>query len=251
MEDLTSEIKALAKREGVNLVGIASTKDWKAVKGHKPTDVFPKAKSVIVLIVRTPDPVIETGNVKDREDAAVEAERMIGEVGAKISSILVKKGYLGIPIKSNAFPLNSTPIPYRTAEYFSALEKQPFHKDHLRGQLSLVYAAFKAGLGVVGKSGLLLTPQYGPRIHIGAIISNASLEPDKPLNMDFCSKCLICEKVCIGESIKKGHRNPERCWRTEWEKGEPIPGLPFKVCPAPCLRNCPVGKLKERCRSLS
>jgi len=246
MEDLTLEIKALAKGEGMNLVGIASTKGWEAFRGHKPTDVFPKAKSVIVLVVQTPDWVIERGNIKEREDAGADAERVMEHAGAKISSHLLKRGYLGVPIKSNAFPLGLTPILYRTPEYFSALEKQPFHREYLRGQISLVYAAQKAGLGVAGKNGLLLTHQYGPRVHIGAIVTNAFLNPDKPQTKDFCRKCLVCESICIGGSIKNGHQDPDKCWRAEWEKGEPIPGLPFKACPAPCLKNCPVGKLKEK-----
>ena len=44
-----------------------------------------------------------------------------------------------------------------------------------------VSAAFLAGLGRLGKNGLLLHPQYGSYIFIGEIVTDLDLQADQPL----------------------------------------------------------------------
>jgi epoxyqueuosine reductase len=249
MLSITSEIKALAKQEGVNLIGVAPARGWKEIaRGYKPTDVLSDARTVIVMANQTPDRIIEEGKPSEKENAGAVAREKADRAGAKIVGVLIKNGYFGVPVEPYACPLGDLPSAYRTPEFLGAFERHPSQREHLRGEIPLKYAAYKAGLGVIGKSSLLITPQYGPRVHLAAIVTNAALAADKPMDVDFCGGCSECERVCIGKSIQEGRYDPDKCWRAEWELGVPIPGYAFKICLAACMRYCPVWMLKEKYR---
>jgi len=64
--------------------------------------------------------------------------------------------------------------------------------------------AIDAGLGELGRNGLLITPQYGPRVRLCKIFTDLPLEPDKPIEFgvkEFCKKCKLCAKHCEVEAI--------------------------------------------------
>ena len=232
----------------MSLIGIASVRNWKVPRGHKPSDVLPDAKSVIVMAKQVADKVIDDTPTAERENDGKAIGKEMYRVGAEIMKVLLKNGFIGVPIEYVHFPLGSIPPPYRTPEYFRALAKHPVNRELLRGTIPLKYAAYRAGLGAIGRSSLLISPQYGPRVRLAAIVTNAPLTPDMPMKIDLCGGCTICEKVCIGKAFRDGRHDPELCWRGEWELGDPMPGLPYTVCPAPCVKFCPPGKLKEKYR---
>lgn len=82
-----------------------------------------------------------------------------------------------------------------------------------------------AGLGWIGKSGLLITPELGPRQKISAIFVSITNLPVKDHNEHswityYCDKCGKCVKACLEEAlIEKNHPggnkeiefNPELC----------------------------------------
>jgi epoxyqueuosine reductase len=59
----------------------------------------------------------------------------------------------------------------------------------LLGDISLRHAAVGAGLGTIGKSRLLLTRKWGPRVRLGAVVTNAPLEADRPTEERVCDNC--------------------------------------------------------------
>jgi ferredoxin len=66
--------------------------------------------------------------------------------------------------------------------------------------------AIDAGLGELGRNGLLITPQYGPRVRLCKVITNLSLKPDKPIEFGvkkFCKKCKLCAENCKVSAISK------------------------------------------------
>jgi epoxyqueuosine reductase QueG len=65
----------------------------------------------------------------------------------------------------------------------------------LAGDLSLKHAAAMAGIGMMGFSDLLITPQFGPRQRLSALVTDAPLEEDPLLKEDFCAQCV--EKKCV------------------------------------------------------
>jgi epoxyqueuosine reductase QueG len=64
----------------------------------------------------------------------------------------------------------------------------------------------KANLGLIGQSGLLITPELGPRLKISAIFVSIANLPIKENNehswiTDYCEKCGKCIKACPEKAI--------------------------------------------------
>jgi len=96
------------------------------------------------------------------------------------------------------------------------LEKQGFKARPLMFMDSwkvilLKDAAVKAGLGILGKSNLLATPQYGPRVRLTAIFTDAEIEPDKELSEDLCSNCNLCIKACPTGALSENGFERDKC----------------------------------------
>ena len=73
-------------------------------------------------------------------------------------------------------------------------------------------AAFLAGLGRLGKNGLLLHPQYGSYIFIGEIVTDLDLQADQPLVPPSCSNCGKCVRACPQGALQEdGSVCLERC----------------------------------------
>ena len=73
--------------------------------------------------------------------------------------------------------------------------------------------AVDAGLGALGRNGLLLTPEYGPRVRICKVFTDIPLLADD-LNLNFikkvekfCKTCFKCAEACETDAITK-EKNP-------------------------------------------
>ena len=116
--------------------------------------------------------------------------------------------------------------------------------------------AMQAGLGDLARNGLLITPQFGPRVRLSKVITDLPLEPDTPIDFGVTEFCLACEKCadsCPSQSIMTGDRtteinnesnnsgalkwpiNAETC-RTYWARAKRGGG-----CTA-CISCCPYNK---------
>ena len=70
--------------------------------------------------------------------------------------------------------------------------------------------AIDAGLGQLGRNGLLVTPEYGPCVRICKLFTDLPLEPDAPIDFgltETCIGCRRCADACEGEAIS-GAREP-------------------------------------------
>ena len=64
--------------------------------------------------------------------------------------------------------------------------------------------AIDAGLGELGRNGLLITPQYGSRVRLCKILTDLPLEADKPIEFgvkEFCKQCKLCAEQCEAGAI--------------------------------------------------
>ena len=87
--------------------------------------------------------------------------------------------------------------------------------------------AADAGLGVIGRMGLLMVPRLGPRVRIAIVTTDLPLAYEQqkahPAALDFCRKCKKCASVCPSNAIPFGPMqemegsfrwriNSERCY---------------------------------------
>jgi ferredoxin len=85
-------------------------------------------------------------------------------------------------------------------------------RAHIDGNYRVIapLVARSAGLGEIGRMGLLMTPRLGPRVRIGVVTTDLPLTPDPPSDdrtvLDFCSICRKCAANCPVGAIPDGDR---------------------------------------------
>ncbi len=79
------------------------------------------------------------------------------------------------------------------------------------GELVDVAVAQRAGLGFIGKNGLLITEEYGSFVYLGEIITNIAFDPDAPIP-NGCGTCTRCIDHCPTKALLgDGRMNAKRC----------------------------------------
>lgn len=134
----------------------------------------------------------------------------------------------------------------RESGYHAFVPTGLLNRERLIHRLSFKLAAYEAGLGVYGRCGIIITPEYGPRVNFGAVLTDAKLEPDEKLtNFNPCQDCRLCADLCPPKAINsdlsppKSH-NRELCLDFIRELRESTDDKRF-LC-GYCYENCPVGK---------
>lgn len=87
-------------------------------------------------------------------------------------------------------------------------------RAHIDGNYRVIapLVARDAGLGEIGRIGILMTPRLGPRVRLGVVTTDLPLVADPPGNdlsvVDFCTVCRKCAENCPTRSIPSGDREP-------------------------------------------
>ena len=97
----------------------------------------------------------------------------LDRIGLAMSGLLQEGGYAAL-----AVPASQTPDGSRLWGIFS-------HK----------LAAHLAGVGWIGKSCLLLTDRFGPRVRLVSVLTDAPLETGSTLDKP-CGQCRVCVEAC-------------------------------------------------------
>ncbi len=111
--------------------------------------------------------------------------------------------------------------------------------------------AIDAGLGELGRNGILVTPEFGPSVRLAKILTSMPLDKDYPIDFGveaFCNNCLLCAEHCPSQSIsyndktfdqtcynnnggvKKWYINGETCLKFWQENGSSCSNC-ITVCP--------------------
>jgi epoxyqueuosine reductase QueG len=192
-----ADVKAKARELGADLVGIADAAAVERAPGcpNTPAGILRGARSVVVVarrllwgMSREPDP----------------ANRNVHYAGELALTRLEDVTYeLGRYLEDHGFPSLITPSAYSRA-----------HQVEVAGKtLSLTHLAVDAGLGTLGLGLQLLTPEHGPRVILGAVLTQAPLAAD-PRSADAlcrgeaCGRCLL---ACPGDAIGHFAHDLGRC----------------------------------------
>ncbi len=120
-------------------------------------------------------------------------------------------------------------------------------RAHIAGsnyQAMLPPLGWEAGLGELGRLGILITHKFGPRARLGLVTTDLPLIPDEPKILgiqNFCQKCQKCASNCPAQAIPHGEKteengvlkwvlNREECYRF-WRKAGTDCAVCIHVCP--------------------
>ncbi len=224
---MDSQILEKARFLGASLAGVVDTALlWNAPSYRVyETAAFPtKARSVLVLALAHPEihPELDWWGV---EGGTIGNQRL-----QQISESL--KQWL-----HNEYAIFARPIPYQ-------LES---------GGIFLKDAATLAGLGVIGRNNLLITPEFGPRVRLRALFLDIEVTPPKIGAFAPCDACdMPCRLNCPRNAFAAGSYDRDACaeqMRADEDNRVIIkeavnrgtPEVRIKYCRT-CELACPVGK---------
>lgn len=91
------------------------------------------------------------------------------------------------------------------------------------GGIFLKEAGVSAGLGVIGRNNLLITPRFGPRVRLRALLVDVDLHDGGGLEFDPCGACPApCRQACPEQAFGSGSYERSRC-RRQLEKDQRNP----------------------------
>lgn len=184
--DLTKGVKEFAvERLGIDLLGVAPANRFEGgPEGSRPTDYLPNAISVVVGAAKIPDAVVEVAGHYEEMGKTLGPYMWYGYV------------ILNWDLSSAARRL----VRFLEAKGFKSLPFPPtglLYKYGSRADFSHRHAAVAAGLGEFGFSGLLLTPEFGPRQRLVSVITDAPLKASPMYNGPKLCRPDACEYACI------------------------------------------------------
>ncbi|MFX1456725.1 MAG: hypothetical protein ACFFDB_15235 [Promethearchaeota archaeon] len=205
----TSDIISLLNSEGIEIVGVSPIKPLLTESRYEEnvSRICPNAKYVIVFGNIFPQSILDAcpDNARPARFALEALYSEGAEICLKVSRYLEKKGYRGVIIP------NYLPV------------EMSYTTFGLKGDLNLKKAAAEAGLGSRGKSDLLITPNYGPRVRLFGIITDADLTPTPKDEKNYCTNCNICIKSCPSGALSESGCDPRLCGPYAMKWG--LPGI--------------------------
>ncbi|MHA2394533.1 MAG: reductive dehalogenase [Promethearchaeota archaeon] len=172
---MTSKLKKAAKLAGANLVGVTKFDiNWVFANERyslKPIKL-PEVKYAVVMGIEMDELGIATSPHSPSAAAVGIGYSKMAFIIGTLAEFIRNLGYIAVPSGNDtAF---SIPL------------------------------AVDAGLGEMGRNGLLITPEFGPRVRICKVFTDLPLVPDMPIKfgvVDFCKTCNKCVNACMADAI--------------------------------------------------
>jgi epoxyqueuosine reductase QueG len=104
-----------------------------------------------------------------------------------------------------------------------------------KGHISHKLLAVESGLGFIGKSGLVVSPQYGARVRYVSALTDLEFEPDKKIIGD-CGNCKKCINACPAGAISEQGVDLKKCL-VKLKEFARMPGIGQYICGV-CVKVC-------------
>ena len=189
-DDLKRVLCEKAHELGANLVRSCSVRMWETHPMQSPEfwphAIWPWAKNVIVLGIPLYAPMIRTTPSMVYQDLYDTSNRVLDDIAYRLTNYIVT----GLGYRAIFFPRDC----YYNIE---ALEANP------NAAFSHVVAGYYAGMGSIGDSHNLLTKEFGPRVRLVSVVTDAPLTPDAMLQKNVCIHCGKCLQSCPSQCFRK------------------------------------------------
>lgn len=235
--DIQNRLSGFANAVGADFYGVAdltSAREAILAQGGPVVAKYPRALSIGISLL---NPIVD--QLPQRADRAVAmnyrrhaydvVNQRLDHVASQLSGQLQKEGHRALPVPAS----------------------QTVDDERLCGIFSHKMAAHLSGLGWIGKSCLLITPQVGPRVRWATVLTDAPLVATGQSTDERCGDCQQCVDICPPRAFTGQPFRPEEprevryaaqaCERY-FDEMEETTGL--SVCGL-CLYVCPYGRVGE------
>lgn len=182
---LKQDLIAQAKRLGADELRIASVSDYESVvpTNAKPSYLAEGMKSIVVFYKHLLTGATVMGDVTTQAGNSHLALDFGEEYSFLLGEWLEDEGFVALPVSPEYADSDITPAG--------------------AGLLDLKWTAEFCGLGHVGLNLNFLSADYGSRVYLAALLTDAELPPDPPLEKPLCPgmSCGRCAVVCPPKAI--------------------------------------------------
>lgn len=226
VKNIKSKVIKEAKRLGAELVGFAPVSRWdkfnEVPEPYRPKSVWTEAQTVIVLGVPILLPIIESTPSINYQELYNTTNQLLDRTAYQLSVFLNNQGFASIFLPRDGYG------------NLEILWRKPI------AGFGHVYAGKYAGLGTIGLNNMLLTPEFGPRVRLVSVFTEAKIEGLPVIKKELCPKCGLCARLCPVDAFKPdkdrviAEMNKNRCTKRHQDlrKQSCWPcGICAKVCP--------------------
>lgn len=220
MKDITIQVRELLLAQGADLVGFGNLSEVKEAG-------FPCGISIGIKLPKHIVGEIENGPTADYHKAYHDINARLNALASTAADYLMAAGYKALAnTTENVIKLseNRTQLPHKTV-------------------------AVRSALGWIGKSNLLITPQYGGAVRLSSVLTDAPLETASQPVTSLCGDCEVCRLRCPAQAILGNHWHSESdrddmfrmkdCESTANRLSDENFGVPEATICGICFATCP------------
>lgn len=238
-DPLEAKIRELALSLGADYFGVADlapARDAILAQGGAEIARYPRAISIGIALLhpivdRLPQRSERAALIHYRQHGYEVVNLRLDAIISQLSSALQRAGCQALPIPA----------------------AKRVDNERLCAAFSHKMAAHLAGLGWIGKSCLLVTPENGPRVRWATILTNAPLAPTGAMTSENCGECSECVDICPVQAFTGRAFHPEEPRELRYRASlcdQYLEHLKVKdpetaVCGL-CLYVCPYGRQASR-----
>jgi epoxyqueuosine reductase len=193
-EATVEAVRRLAENEGVPVLGVAPSAAMEnGPAGYRPSDLLPGARSLICFALPLPRTVYRQG-----PHAAELIWRSQNLLYRRLDTLALAMAQV-----IEAHGAEAAPV-------FGCCPMAVDGRGRVVGYLSQLRAAELTGIGIIGRSGLLLHRRFGPRLMLGTVVTDLELPAagSREGPQPACPpQCRICIDSCPAQAISRHSRH--------------------------------------------
>src|SRR5512137_4648 len=184
---LKDDIIRFCRERNAELVGFAPVERWdehgEVPPDFRPRAIFPQARTVVVIGMSMPLPVVETTPSALHQELYSTTNRQLDDLAVELTRYLNRMGHASFPF---------------TRDTYTSMKAL---RENNLAAFGHVPAAKYAALGTIGMNQCILTPEFGPRVRFVSVFTDAEIPADPMQPKELCIKCGLCAALCPKQAI--------------------------------------------------